>query len=209
MTRGLFDTDPFLAAMGGLFGAGVYAEPPDSVPLRILKIRSGSAGAVTRDKVRSAFRARVFEAHPDLRSVYTDPGLRAAAEVVASEAPDVQELVWARDVLLRMIPEPVTGGRANGIRISTRHEIATCKVCAEPHTRKRPVLYGRNRWAGYCYPCARDAENERHRELRRRARTDLRCDPCGEPFTPPRADGRYCSAACRQKAYRARKAATS
>jgi hypothetical protein len=28
---------------------------------------------------------------------------------------------------------------------------------------------------------------------------------CGEPFLPPRSDGRYCSSACRQKAYRRRR----
>lgn len=30
------------------------------------------------------------------------------------------------------------------------------------------------------------------------------CAGCGETFTPPRADGRYCSPACRQRAYRKR-----
>ncbi len=30
------------------------------------------------------------------------------------------------------------------------------------------------------------------------------CDTCGAPFPPARTDSRYCSGACRQKAYRAR-----
>ena len=31
---------------------------------------------------------------------------------------------------------------------------------------------------------------------------------CGATFTPPRSDARYCSSACRQAAYRERKAAS-
>lgn len=44
------------------------------------------------------------------------------------------------------------------------------------------------------------------RRDRTRDRESRRCVVCGDPFTPPRADGRYCSPACRQKAYRRRKA---
>ena len=32
------------------------------------------------------------------------------------------------------------------------------------------------------------------------------CETCGREFTPRRNDARYCSAACRQKAYRHRNA---
>jgi hypothetical protein len=39
----------------------------------------------------------------------------------------------------------------------------------------------------------------------RRSRNGLHCcETCGESFTPTRSDGRYCSGACRQKAYRRR-----
>lgn len=62
----------------------------------------------------------------------------------------------------------------------------------------------RSRYIGYCYPCKADAEDERQRELRREARANRPCETCGTLFTPPRADGRYCSGACRQKAYRRR-----
>jgi hypothetical protein len=40
---------------------------------------------------------------------------------------------------------------------------------------------------------------ERHAGQRERS-----CRGCGTLFTPPRSDGKYCSAACRQKAYRQR-----
>ena len=32
------------------------------------------------------------------------------------------------------------------------------------------------------------------------------CDACGKAFTAPRSDTKFCSAACKQKAYRARQA---
>jgi hypothetical protein len=39
--------------------------------------------------------------------------------------------------------------------------------------------------------------------LRREKRNSLTC-ACGKTFTPVRADARYCSDACRQRAYRMR-----
>jgi hypothetical protein len=35
------------------------------------------------------------------------------------------------------------------------------------------------------------------------------CETCGAEFTPSRNDARYCSSACRQKAYRSRNAPTT
>jgi hypothetical protein len=35
--------------------------------------------------------------------------------------------------------------------------------------------------------------------------TGARCGSCGEGFTPARPDARYCSAACKQRAYRRRR----
>ena len=37
---------------------------------------------------------------------------------------------------------------------------------------------------------------------RREARKDMVCPVCGKNFTPKRSDAKYCSNACRQKAYR-------
>lgn len=57
----------------------------------------------------------------------------------------------------------------------------------------------------YCSDaCVASARNERRD--RTHDRVPRPCDTCGDTFTPPRSDGRYCSAACRQKAYRARRA---
>jgi hypothetical protein len=47
------------------------------------------------------------------------------------------------------------------------------------------------------------------RLLRRVVRQERSCDVCGKTFTPPRCDGRYCSSACRQSAYRGRKPGAS
>jgi hypothetical protein len=58
---------------------------------------------------------------------------------------------------------------------------------------------------GLCSPsCERLARNAELRERRRSSRGERICEDCGGTFTPPRADGRYCSAACRQRAYRKR-----
>lgn len=34
---------------------------------------------------------------------------------------------------------------------------------------------------------------------------ELKCDGCGQPFTPARSDARYCSGRCRTTAYRVRR----
>jgi hypothetical protein len=153
-----------------------------------------------------------MKAHPDL-ATYTDPTVRAAAEAVVQGEPDVQELVWARDVLLRMIPQPVTAGNPPH---AGDYQPSREKPCGRCNGERRdrdgnpyPKLYSsygqRKRWVGYCTACARDAELARQRARRRARRTDLTCEHCGTVFTPPRSDGRYCSPACRQKAYRRRK----
>ena len=44
----------------------------------------------------------------------------------------------------------------------------------------------------------------RQRMKRWRNRRDSFCEECGRMFTPKRSDAKYCSNACRQKAYRSR-----
>lgn len=63
----------------------------------------------------------------------------------------------------------------------------------------------RLRWAGYCSRCAAEAERARLRDVRLAARAGTVCATCGTAFTPPRADARYCSSPCRQRAYRMRR----
>jgi len=55
----------------------------------------------------------------------------------------------------------------------------------------------------HCSPeCTRAARNQR----RRITPQQHECATCSKTFTPPRSDGRYCSPACRQRAYRQRQA---
>lgn len=58
----------------------------------------------------------------------------------------------------------------------------------------------------YCSEeCGRSAKAARQRKGRERRRSNRRCAECGRRFTPQRADGKYCSPACRQRAFRKRK----
>jgi hypothetical protein len=83
-----------------------------------------------------------------------------------------------------------------------------CLTCGRsvhnPYDRRRPRLT-------FC------SQNCRHRfeirtaretrQQRRDARGPHRCARCGEVFEPTRGDARFCSSACRQRAYRQRRAA--
>lgn len=203
MTGGLFGEsfDPS-GGFAEIFGLGTHAEPPVSVLLRILCLAEKPAD---HQAVKAAFRARVMQAHPDVNA-YADPGLRTAAEAIAAGTPEVQELVWARNALLRMTPKPVTGDNLTGSDILTRHVPRLCTTCDG----KRLNHYGRPyviQRGVDCTACTHDAENASHRERRRYARADRPCASCGATFTPPRSDGRYCRPACRQAAYRARSGA--
>lgn len=181
--------------MGFIFGS--WPEPPDAVPLHILGLDDRPKG---RAEVKAAFRDRVRTAHPDAGD---------------GDGDAVAPLVWARDVLLRKIPETHVTDK-HGTSVLPQHPSWTpppCKVCdgdrINPRTdRPHEVLssaYGRRRrWVGYCPLCAKDAENARRRDQRRAARSNLPCAVCGQTFTPPRSDAHYCTPACRQAAYRAR-----
>jgi hypothetical protein len=61
------------------------------------------------------------------------------------------------------------------------------------------------RWDYLCRDCRLEREAREARECRRLRRTDTLCSTCGASFTPSRLDGRYCSNACRQRAYRSRR----
>jgi predicted nucleic acid-binding Zn ribbon protein len=53
--------------------------------------------------------------------------------------------------------------------------------------------------------CSRRCQELLERERRRVRRDERPCEECGRAFAPRRADGRFCSSACRQRAYRARR----
>ena len=76
---------------------------------------------------------------------------------------------------------------------------AQCKGCGN-------VFYTQVRSKIYCdyKSCGVHAFRRMKRQEREDARADTECLTCGALFTPKRAGARYCSNACRQKAYRDR-----
>jgi hypothetical protein len=88
------------------------------------------------------------------------------------------------------------------------NRICVCERCA------REFFSRRNGAWRFCSPaCRRDALNEagvgpvpqRLKLSRERAarRADRQCEHCGQPFTPQRATGRFCSPRCRVAHHRA------
>lgn len=88
-----------------------------------------------------------------------------------------------------------------------------CEACGRPvlalHPafKQTPPMYSdRSPPAVVCDDrCRHEAQLARQRE-RRAAERRTDCAECGETFTPARSDAKYCSGACRQRAYRKRKA---
>lgn len=167
-----------------------YPKPPESVPLRLLGLVEMPA---TRYELSSAFTRQVKANHPDVNPI---------------GRLTMDELVWARKVLLKkMPPSPsVTGITVAAGHMVSRYEPEPCKGgCGK--LGGGGWRQGR-RWRGFCEPCSYVAENAELRERRRLARADRMCAVCDAVFTPARSDGRYCKSACRQRAFRARKAAS-
>jgi len=73
----------------------------------------------------------------------------------------------------------------------------------------RPVYNERNSRVRFltfcCERCRRRAQAAWACEQRRRARSTRRCEMCGETFELTRTDAKFCSDACRQRAYRQRR----
>jgi hypothetical protein len=86
-----------------------------------------------------------------------------------------------------------------------RCTVRPCGYCARPvgwyddQARRRRTLY-------YCCNRCRGRAYNQLQKARRSAARHLTCATCKTTFTPARADGRYCSPACRQRAYRQRRA---
>ena len=74
-----------------------------------------------------------------------------------------------------------------------------CKGCGK-------VFYTQVQTKVYCdyKSCGIPDFYRRKRQEREEARADTECLACGALFTPKRIGARYCSNACRQKAYRER-----
>jgi hypothetical protein len=86
------------------------------------------------------------------------------------------------------------------------YESRECATCGRPvHNTDRR---GR-RWVFCCDQCRAQHQSSRQAAVARERRAEARdvsrpCLECGEHFEPRRADSKYCSPACKQKAYRKR-----
>jgi hypothetical protein len=79
-----------------------------------------------------------------------------------------------------------------------------CVRCERPFTQRLRWRWGRGR-AHFCSTaCATSYHAQRRKAARARAREGCWCAECQASFEPSRSDGRYCSPACRQRAYRRR-----
>ena len=75
-----------------------------------------------------------------------------------------------------------------------------CAFCE----RRLIVAQEKRRTFTCCSDACRSALSYRRYKEKHGEPVQLPCDICQEMFTPGRADGRYCSGKCRQKAYRQR-----
>jgi hypothetical protein len=77
-----------------------------------------------------------------------------------------------------------------------------CQGCGRPvHYRYEFIS---RRLTFCCERCRQRAQQGAMRDARRAARAGRTCDQCGKVFEPTRTDARFCSVACKQKAYRDR-----
>ena len=83
--------------------------------------------------------------------------------------------------------------------------LGTCGGCGHRMIR---VMRSRHRRTGRQWAvraCCDRCEQRIHRRNRRRIKQPI-CTACGKPFEPKRSDASFCSSACRQRAYRQRRA---
>jgi hypothetical protein len=86
---------------------------------------------------------------------------------------------------------------ADGVPLETE-----CAVCGR---RVKPPRWIKRRDGGKVFYCSEGCAGGADAIARRVEREARTCVVCGDEFTPGRSDGRYCSSACRQDAYRKRK----
>jgi len=81
-----------------------------------------------------------------------------------------------------------------------------CETCGRlVHYADGPGM--RRRWAFCCYDCQSKHQSTYQAAIARQRRAEARgpsrpCAGCGEHFEPTRADAKFCSGACKQRAHR-------
>ena len=81
-------------------------------------------------------------------------------------------------------------------------DAAACETCGRIVHDSFTTRYRRHTFC--CHDCRKRAEEAIARQKRDAAKRTTTCDTSGEIFGPARTDARFCSAACKQKAYRQR-----
>jgi hypothetical protein len=124
---------------------------------------------------------------------------------------------FASTQIVIMVRESLTAKEfPGGYCIATKEWVAVCAACATPKEQEatkqdfccgceQPLLVP----AQYHSPaalCSSRCQQRWRREQKRRYRGSILCRECGAGFQPKRSDSLYCSAACKQKAYRRRSA---
>ncbi len=102
------------------------------------------------------------------------------------------------------IPEDHVLFRRSNQAPTITKRIRACENCTRP-------TFVTSIYTKYCSgKCSRQYNNARLAESRKFSRAMLNgvgkeCQQCGDKFTPPRSDAKFCSPACKQLAYRERK----
>jgi hypothetical protein len=83
----------------------------------------------------------------------------------------------------------------------TWHPSRPCCHCSRPVFLYQPIRKGL-RYFVCGIECRQAVHNANYRRLHPRSHAKQRCQSCGHIFTPKRNDAKFCSVACKQRAYR-------
>lgn len=87
-------------------------------------------------------------------------------------------------------------------------ESEPCEACGRPVVNEPEMnIPGTRKYTACNWRCRRKVYTKKRKERREAKRSDMECGQCGRTFTPDRSDAKWCSDACKMKAYRRRKAA--
>jgi hypothetical protein len=100
-------------------------------------------------------------------------------------------------------------------RLEPTHAKAECASCGRTCILDRDRKKFKKSWLKYhgerrtfcSQRCRVRHNNQKRSERLEEKRAGTECQECGDTFTPDRSDAKYCSAACKQRAYRKRKKA--
>lgn len=136
---------------------------------------------------------------------------------------------FASGQVVVMVRESLIAEVIQNMAICTKEWVAVCSACVTPEEQatatkqdvcrgcSQPLLYPerwttpntyRRRMQHHFLPrtivCSSRCAQRCRRRSKRLHRPSITCAECGTAFQLSRSDSRYCSAACRQKAYRQR-----